>query len=116
MTTTATTIPMRSGEIPVEFAPISLLLLTLLKKVAFHPTTIKSALVLGLIAAYLTHKFSQKKSIRGKTIVLTGAGNGLGRAQAVELAKNGCKVIIWDIDGEGLKKTVEIVKSKYSAA
>lgn len=108
--------PMRTAELPLEHASIVQLATTLVSRIAFHPTTLKVSLVVALVAAYLYVKFNQKKEIRGKTIVLTGAGNGLGRALALELAKQGCKAIIWDIDAEGLKKTVEVVKAKYPSA
>ena len=109
-------IPPRASETPLEHATIFQLALTLATKIITHPITIKSGIVIGLIAAYLYIKFSKKKSIRGKTIVLTGAGNGLGRSQAIELAKNGCKVIIWDIDADGLQKTIDVVKAKVPSA
>jgi phosphoglycerate dehydrogenase-like enzyme len=108
--------PLRAAETPLEHATIVQLALALASRVAFHPLTLKAGLLLGALATYLYMRFNQKKSLKRKTIVLTGAGNGLGRAQAVELARQGCKVIIWDIDSEGLKKTVEVVKAKYPTA
>lgn len=106
----------RTNEIPLEHASIPALAVTLLQKVLLHPTTIKLSIIAAVLSLYLYSKFSQKKSLRGKTVVLTGAGNGLGRCLAFELAKEGCKVIIWDIDQEGLKKTAELVKEKYPQA
>jgi len=88
----------------------------LLKRLILHPTTVRVWVIALIISLYLRWKFSRKKSLKGKTVVLTGAGNGLGRAQAMELVKQGCKVIIWDIDYEGLKKTVEIVAAQYPEA
>ncbi|WP_157932244.1 SDR family NAD(P)-dependent oxidoreductase, partial [Mycobacteroides abscessus] len=37
----------------------------------------------------------------GKVAVVTGAGSGIGRALAVELARSGAKIAISDIDNEG---------------
>ena len=106
----------RSGEVPVEHATISNLLSSLLKKILFHPTTIKASLLAGILALALYAKLNRVKTIQGKTVVVTGAGNGLGRAIAMELAKRKCKVIIWDIDQDGLNKTAELVKEKYPQA
>jgi NADP-dependent 3-hydroxy acid dehydrogenase YdfG len=42
----------------------------------------------------------------GKVAVITGAGSGIGRALAVNLAKKGSKLALSDIDTEGLAETV----------
>jgi len=40
--------------------------------------------------------------LRGKTIVITGAGRGLGAAMAKGLAKRGADVALLDLDEAGL--------------
>ena len=42
----------------------------------------------------------------GKVAVITGAGSGIGRALAVNLAKKGARLALSDIDAEGLAETV----------
>ena len=42
----------------------------------------------------------------GKVAVITGAGSGIGRALALNLAKRGAKLALSDIDTEGLAETV----------
>ena len=45
-------------------------------------------------------------SLEGKTILITGAAGGIGRATAVECAKLGACLILTDINEEGLKTTL----------
>ncbi|MGV0626360.1 SDR family NAD(P)-dependent oxidoreductase [Mycolicibacter minnesotensis] len=42
----------------------------------------------------------------GKVAVITGAGSGIGRALALELARAGAKLALSDVDAEGLAQTV----------
>ncbi|MBB5912427.1 short-subunit dehydrogenase [Nocardia transvalensis] len=44
---------------------------------------------------------------RGKVCVITGAGSGIGRALAENLARRGAKLALSDIDTEGLAETVK---------
>jgi len=45
----------------------------------------------------------------GKTIVLTGAGSGIGRATALIFAREGANVVCADINENGVKETAEQV-------
>lgn len=48
-------------------------------------------------------------SLEGKTILITGAAGGIGRATSVECAKLGAKLILTDINENGLKDTLGIL-------
>ncbi len=45
--------------------------------------------------------------IKGKVAVVTGAGSGIGRALAYDLARRGAKLAVSDIDATGLAATVK---------
>ena len=51
------------------------------------------------------------KTLRDKVVVITGAGSGIGRALAVEVASRGSLVAVSDVDEAGLAETVELVKA-----
>jgi NAD(P)-dependent dehydrogenase (short-subunit alcohol dehydrogenase family) len=56
--------------------------------------------------------------LKGKVALVTGAGSqkGMGRAIAVALAREGCDVIVGDIDLAGAEKTAAEIKSLGSQA
>lgn len=46
------------------------------------------------------------RNFQGKVAVITGAGSGIGRALALNLARRGAKLAISDVDGEALGETL----------
>lgn len=48
-------------------------------------------------------------SLENKTILITGAASGIGRATAIQCAEMGAKVIMVDLNEEGLKKSQNII-------
>lgn len=46
----------------------------------------------------------------GKIAVVTGAGSGIGRALAVELARSGARLAISDVDADGLAQTESMIE------
>jgi NADP-dependent 3-hydroxy acid dehydrogenase YdfG len=47
----------------------------------------------------------QRRTISGRTVVITGAASGIGRALAQRLSDHSCPVAIADVDEAGLKET-----------
>jgi NAD(P)-dependent dehydrogenase (short-subunit alcohol dehydrogenase family) len=45
--------------------------------------------------------------IKGKSIVITGAGSGLGKAMALGFAKKGGNILVSDIKEESVASTVQ---------
>ena len=54
------------------------------------------------------------KSFSGKVAAITGAGSGMGRSLAINLARRGCEVAVSDIDERSLAETVGLVKDASS--
>jgi NADP-dependent 3-hydroxy acid dehydrogenase YdfG len=55
--------------------------------------------------------YSPMTQFNGKVAVITGAGSGIGRALALNLAAKGAKLALSDIDAEGLAETVRQVEA-----
>ena len=50
--------------------------------------------------------------LKDKVIIITGAGQGLGRQFALDCAANGMKVALADIDAEVMEKPARSVSTK----
>lgn len=53
-------------------------------------------IVEAIINQFIPVKY-RAKNISGQIVLLTGAGGGIGRPLALELAKLGCRVVCWDV-------------------
>ena len=52
------------------------------------------------------------KDFSNKVALITGAGSGIGRALATNLADQGCSLALVDWNSESLEETKEIVSKK----
>ena len=64
----------------------------------------------AVISLLTPPSFKREKSVAGKTAVVTGAGQGLGRLISIGLASKGARVVLWDINLKGLKETKAIIE------
>src|SRR4051812_10693950 len=49
--------------------------------------------------------------LAGKVSIITGAGQGIGRATSLKFAKEGARVAVCDINLESADQTVELIES-----
>lgn len=49
-------------------------------------------------------------SLAGRIAVVTGAARGLGRAIALRLAQDGAEVSAWDLNGDGVDETAQLIR------
>jgi 2-hydroxycyclohexanecarboxyl-CoA dehydrogenase len=52
------------------------------------------------------------RGLSGRRVLLTGGASGIGRATAIRLAEEGCRVGILDIDADGAARTSELCNGK----
>lgn len=54
--------------------------------------------------------------LKDKTAIITGGGNGIGRAASLRFAEEGAKIMIADIDEKNSAETVEMIREKGGKA
>jgi NAD(P)-dependent dehydrogenase (short-subunit alcohol dehydrogenase family) len=54
--------------------------------------------------------------LRDRVAVITGAGSGIGRASALEFAKEGARVVVADINAAGAAETVKLIEAAGGVA
>lgn len=58
------------------------------------------------------------KNLSGQVVLITGAGSGIGREVAVNMAHQGAVLVILDVNEQGLQETkrlIEIVPERYGS-
>ena len=55
------------------------------------------------------------KNFKNKVALITGAGSGIGRALAIQLADSGCNLALVDWNEKTLKETEAMIRKKNVA-
>ncbi|CAL7939627.1 unnamed protein product [Xylocopa violacea] len=62
-----------------------------------------------IVATFRVVLPSRGKNLLGETVLITGAGHGIGRELAIQLASLGCIIVCWDVDTEANLSTMSMV-------
>src|SRR5215468_9807259 len=75
-------------------------------------TTIRQPIdgVIGRPEGRETGRPVRETGLRGKVVVITGAGAGIGRATALRFAEEGAKVAAWDVSDKGSSQLVSAIQ------
>lgn len=51
-----------------------------------------------------------KKNVAGEIVLITGAGSGLGRLLALQFARLGSVLVLWDVNKEANEETLQVAR------
>uniref|UniRef100_A0AC34QR37 Uncharacterized protein n=2 Tax=Panagrolaimus sp. JU765 TaxID=591449 RepID=A0AC34QR37_9BILA len=66
----------------------------------------------GCVKAMLPSGILPRKDVRGKIMLITGTGSGLGRLSAIKFGELGARMVLWDVNEKLNLETLEILKKK----
>ncbi|MBI5845591.1 MAG: SDR family oxidoreductase [Deltaproteobacteria bacterium] len=55
-------------------------------------------------------------NLKNQVVLITGGGSGIGRLMAKNFGREGSRVVLWDINEAGLKRTAEEIKAEGGEA
>uniref|UniRef100_A0A1I7ZMI0 Short-chain dehydrogenase/reductase 3 n=2 Tax=Steinernema glaseri TaxID=37863 RepID=A0A1I7ZMI0_9BILA len=68
------------------------------------------SVVIAIARNVLPASMLPRKSVAGKVVLVTGAGNGIGRLLAERFALLGARLVLWDVNEKGNKETESMCK------
>ncbi|XP_066480507.1 epidermal retinol dehydrogenase 2 [Tiliqua scincoides] len=85
-------------------------------RVILEPLKVIALVIYYYFEAFILMLHGGRKNVAGKIVLITGSANGIGREIALNFARLGAILVLWDIDEEGNKDTSELVKKNGALA
>uniref|UniRef100_A0A8D0KGU8 Epidermal retinol dehydrogenase 2 n=1 Tax=Salvator merianae TaxID=96440 RepID=A0A8D0KGU8_SALMN len=82
----------------------------------FHTLKFLIEFVYYCIEGFVLKFFHIRKKVTGEIVLVTGSASGIGRGIALQFARLGAILVLWDIDEEGNKETAKLVKRNGALA
>ena len=76
---------------------------------------VAAAAAVGGLAYAVSGSGTAANSLRGKVVLITGAGGGVGREAALAFARRGAHLVLWDLSEAGLAATKGAVAAQAAA-
>ncbi|XP_021514908.1 epidermal retinol dehydrogenase 2 [Meriones unguiculatus] len=69
--------------------------------------------ILEVLLSYVIPK--QRKNVAGEIVLITGSGSGLGRLLALQFARLGSVLVLWDVNKEANEETCQLAREAGAA-
>ncbi|GMR34855.1 hypothetical protein PMAYCL1PPCAC_05050, partial [Pristionchus mayeri] len=79
-------------------------------QVAYFIVRLLVSIIVSSVKACLPMGVLPRKNVSGEICLITGSGHGIGRLMAVEFARLGCIMVLWDVNTAGNEETAEMVR------
>ncbi|XP_050039453.1 epidermal retinol dehydrogenase 2 isoform X2 [Dermacentor andersoni] len=64
----------------------------------------------AIVMKFVPRKYLHRKSVACETVLVTGAGSGIGRLLSLRFAQRGARLVLWDIDRAGNEETARLIR------
>lgn len=66
----------------------------------------------SFIKMFIPLSMMKKKNVENQNILITGGGSGIGQSMALRFLRLGAKVIVWDVNQEGMETTKKMAEEE----
>ncbi|XP_075545994.1 epidermal retinol dehydrogenase 2 isoform X1 [Dermacentor variabilis] len=78
--------------------------------IAYNLFLVLYYIVEAIVMKLVPRKYLHRKSVACETVLVTGAGSGIGRLLSLRFAQRGARLVLWDIDRAGNEETARLIR------